>query len=128
MVKENLALKSFKFIARDVVGDIFYWPIWWYTRGLKQAGLRMMSSVDHGNEVLGLSLWAKNLLRPMFGQYDWQGRLISFFVRLFQIIFRAIALLFWMIISMIVFLLWIIIPIFIIFQLLFNSGIFGDKL
>ena len=128
MLRENLAQKSFKFVFRDVIGDILYWPIWWYSAGLARAGMRMVNSVSHGNQVLGVSLWAKNLFRPMFGQYDWQGRLISFFVRFFQIIFRTIALLLWLIVSVIVFLLWIIIPLFLIAQILLNLGLFGNKL
>lgn len=39
---------------------------------------------------LALRVWIKNLFVPMYGMYDWQSRLISFFMRLAQIVFRGI--------------------------------------
>jgi len=44
-----------------------------------------------GNAALGVLLWLKNLFVPMFGQHDWQGRLVSFLIRLVQLIARGIA-------------------------------------
>ena len=40
---------------------------------------------------MGVLLWLKNLFVPMFGQHDWQGRLVSFLIRLVQLIARGIA-------------------------------------
>lgn len=128
MIKENIALKSFRFILKDVFGDIVYWPIWWYTGGLLKAWNRMFNTIVSGIEDLSLMVWVKNLFKPMYGQSDWQGRLISFLMRLFQIIFRTIILLFWIIFALIIFLFWLILPIFLVFGVLFNLGIFGDKL
>jgi len=49
---------------------------------------------------VGLRVWLKNLFAPMFGQTDWQGRLISFFMRLavlggrlLQVFFGSVAVL-----------------------------------
>lgn len=123
MIKENIALKSFKFLGRDLVGDILYWPVWWYTKGIKKAVKRFFSSIAKGNQIFGLTIWTKNLFRPMYGQNDWQGQLISFFIRLVQIIFRAIALFFWIIFSLIIFLFWIILPIIIVLEILYNTGL-----
>lgn len=128
MVKENIALKSFKFILKDVFGDIIYWPIWWYAGGLKKAWARMFNTIANGSEELGLAVWVKNLFKPMYGQFDWQGRLISFLMRFFQIIFRTIILLFWVIFALIIFLFWLILPIFLVVEVLFNLGVFGGKL
>jgi hypothetical protein len=59
----------------------------------------------------------------MFGQYDWQGRIISFFMRVVQIIARSILLCFWIVFSAAVFIVWIIVPLFIFAQILLNTGI-----
>lgn len=38
-----------------------------------------------------IGLWMKNFFAPMYGQYDWTGRIVSVFVRFFVIIGRMIA-------------------------------------
>ena len=125
MVKENIALKSVKFVFHEILIDIVYWPIWWYTKGAQKAFKRMLQTIVQGNQELGVTVWVKNLFKPMFGQYDWQGRLISFFMRLIQIIIRFIILLFWIIFSVIVFFIWLILPLFIVAQILLNLGLFS---
>lgn len=124
MRKENVAVKSIKFILIDIFADMGYFPIWWYTTGLKKAFLRMVSTIVQGNDELGVSVWIKNIFKPMFGQTDWQGRLISILMRIFQIIFRSILLVFWIIFALVVFFVWIILPIFLIFQIIYNLGLF----
>ena len=75
--------------------DIFYFPLWWYSGGLKHAFLWCIDVLKSGNNTLAPGLWLKNIAVPMYGQYDWQGRLISFFMRLVQVIFRGLALMVW---------------------------------
>ena len=70
MVKENILLKSFKFIVKDIVLDFLYWPIWWYSAGLIKAFKRMTGFISQGNSELGVTLWLKNIFVPMFGQHD----------------------------------------------------------
>lgn len=50
-----------------------------------------MYMLRRGNAALGVLLWLRNLFVPMFGQHDWQGRLVSFLIRLVQLIARGIA-------------------------------------
>lgn len=123
MVKENIALKSVKFVLREILIDIVYWPIWWYTKGIEKSFRWMINTILQGNQELGLTIWIKSIFKPMFGQYDWQGRLISFFMRLFQIIIRFIILCFWIIFSLIIFLFWLILPLFIVTQIILNIGL-----
>ena len=125
MLKQNIAVKSFKFVLRDVIFDIIYWPIWWYSSGTIKAWQRMKNIVSAGNVSLGLSIWIKNIFKPMFGQQDWQGRLISFFLRLVQIIFRLIVFLGWIVFAVFSFLFWLAMPIFLIFEFIFNLGLFS---
>ncbi len=122
MYRENIALKSGKFIFTETIIDVGLFPIWWYTAGVKKAFFRMINTVAQGNQELGLSVWLKNIFKPMYGQYDWQGRLISFIMRFAQVFFRSIILLFWIIFSLVIFLFWLLLPIFIVFQIVLNLG------
>lgn len=91
--------------------DILYFPVWWYTGGLKLAAGRLYDLFQMGNEHLAPGVWIVNIFVPMYGQYDWEGRLISFFVRVIQIIFRTIFLFVWLIICLVLLGAWIVFPI-----------------
>lgn len=125
MLRENLSSRLVKFVFSELIADILYWPIWWYSTGLKSAFARMKATIHQGNEELSLSIWLKNVFKPMFGQYDWQGRIISFFMRLAQIIFRLIVFCFWIIFSFIVFLFWLVLPLILLSQIFLNLGFYS---
>lgn len=119
----NFAVYGVK-IFTDVIKDILYFPFWWYSRGTLEVARGLFNFLATREKSLALFIWIKNIHRPMYGQSDWQGMLISFFMRLIQIIFRSAILFFWLIISLALLLLWIIFPILAIygiyFQLFFN--------
>jgi len=117
---QNLFITSLKFVLIDLIGDILYWPIWWFTKGTLKMGIFCINQIRSQEQILGLSVWVKNLFTPMFGQYDIEGRIISFFARLLQIIFRSIVFLIWIILTIILFLAWIVFPIFIVYQVVIN--------
>lgn len=56
---------------------------------LKSAGLRIIRTW----RGLALDIWLKNIFVPMYGQRDAASRIISFLMRLVQIIFRFIIML-----------------------------------
>ena len=81
-----------KILAR-VIWDFLYFPIWWYSAGLLKT-LRGVGNFYREQEAsLNFLVWFKNIFVPMYGQYDMAGRLVSFFIRLVQIIYRGIAML-----------------------------------
>lgn len=90
--------------------DLVYFPIWWYTGGARNAILWCWRFFQTGNNTLAPSLWLKNIFVPMYGQYDWQGRLISFLVRSAQIIARSLVLMLWLLFCFILFLIWLAMP------------------
>lgn len=100
----------FQRLLLEAVLDVLYFPVWWYTRGLGHAGLWCFHLFQSGNASLGPGLWFKNIFTPMFGQSDWQGRIISFFMRSVNVIGRGIALMFWLVFCLILFVIWIILP------------------
>jgi hypothetical protein len=105
-----MSLLVIQHIFLEAFFDIFYAPVWWYSRGIVYWGKKCISWLRSGNETLAPELWLKNLFVPMFGQYDWQGRIISFLMRFVQVIFRSLCLGIWGIMCVIVFLSWIFIP------------------
>lgn len=113
----NIAYTSIKFVIIDLVGDFLYWPIWWYTKGLLGALKYSFNSIHAMQESLGLRIWIKNIFTPMFGQYDMEGRVISFVVRVIQIIGRTFILFLWSIFSFCLFVAWIILPVLIVYQI-----------
>ena len=91
--------------------DILYFPIWWYTRGAGHAVLWCVNLLRNGNSSLGPGIWLRNIFVPMFGQYDWQGRIISFFMRLVNVIGRGFALVLWGFFCTLLFVFWLALPI-----------------
>jgi len=78
-----------KLIFIDTLLDILYFPLWWYSRGLVLALKWAGREIGETQNFLGIDIWIKNLFRPMYGQRDIAGKIISFFMRIFQIIFRS---------------------------------------
>jgi len=113
----NIFSSSLKYITIDLAGDLLYWPIWWYSKGLLKAAKICLNEITDQQERLGLLVWIKNISTPMFGQYDLEGRIISFFVRLIQIIVRFFLLLIWSILILVLFLIWLIFPVIIVYEI-----------
>lgn len=103
--------------------DIFFFPIWWYSFGLFEFLIKIKEFIVNKERSLALSVWAKNIFTPMFGQNDWQGYLISFFIRSAQVIFRTIVMIFWLIVAFIFLCVWLALPILVIYQILFQLNV-----
>jgi len=83
MLTNNLGVYAGKILV-DLVRDIIYFPVWWYSRGLKQLLLKLKDFLTNKEKSLVFFVWVKNIFRPMYSQYDWAGVLISFFVGFFK--------------------------------------------
>lgn len=73
-----------------VLLEFVTFPWWWYGSGFRRVLTWAGRTLRGWEHTIGLRLWAKNLFVPMFGQTDWQGRLISFCLRLVILIGRTI--------------------------------------
>jgi len=104
----------------DEIKGIFYFPIWWYTKGLLKVLKGCGAFIKDFEQTLGLMIWIKNLFVPMFGQRDIVGRLISFGLRLFQIFWKSIVLLIIIGIAFIFIIFWLLLPIFVIYQIIIH--------
>ena len=107
-------------ILAELVWDVLYFPVWWYGRGLVNLAIGVINFLADKQKALALYVWIKNIFRPMYAQYDWQGMLISFFMRLVQIIFRSVVMLFWLIFSLAIIIFWILLPVFVIYEITFQ--------
>lgn len=75
------------------LGDLVTFPWWWYTHGLVRVVRWAQRTIRGWERVVGLRLWARSLFVPMFGQTDWQGRLVSFGMRLAVLVGRILQVL-----------------------------------
>ncbi|MBU1131343.1 hypothetical protein KJ840_04375 [Patescibacteria group bacterium] len=83
-------LFSAKSISLAIIKHIFYWPLWWYSGGFLIILKNTFKKIAGAWIGLALDVWLKNIFRPMYGQYDAASRIISFLMRVVQIIFRFI--------------------------------------
>ena len=110
MLNHNFLTYSGKVILQ-IFGEILYFPVWWYSVGFARATKRAFRFWRAREVSLGFSIWLKNIFVPMYGQRDLAGRVISFVMRLVQIIFRGVVLLFWLGLVLMALIIWLIFPI-----------------
>jgi len=79
MLHNNIAIYSLKIIL-EVIKDILYFPLWWYSRGFFIFVLGVLNFIKNQEKSLALFVWIKNIFKPMYGQTDWQGILVSIFI------------------------------------------------
>ena len=114
MQKENVIASTFKFISLKIVGDLIYFPVWWYTVGLKErffVFLKQMKNVER-------RLLLKNMFVPMYGFYDFASRIISLVIRIIMLIFKTAAFFFWLAFYFLLLLIYILLPVFVIYMLI----------
>ncbi len=119
MLQHNFLTYGGKIII-SLVLEIIYFPLWWYSVGFSRTIKNVWHFWCDQEKLLGFSVWAKNIFVPMYGQYDWAGRLISFLVRLVQIIFRGFVLLIWLILCLAVIIFWLALPPLLLLALIFQ--------
>jgi hypothetical protein len=107
-------------VSLDFIREILYFPIWWYSVGLLRAAKFFWQRIKNMEVRLGVGVWVKNIFTPMFGQRDIAGVLISFFMRIFQIIVRTIVLFLWSVIVLLGFFIWIALPVFVVLGIVLN--------
>lgn len=91
--------------------DILYFPIWWYTVGLQKRARGFISGLRFMNHYFAFKILITHFFQPMFGQYDWRGRIISFLMRLIQLIIYSVIFLLGFIILLLVLILWTALPV-----------------
>lgn len=122
MIQNSQFLYSIKIIG-GILKSIVFFPFWWYSRGLFSVIEKEVSFLNTQQQSLALMVWLKNIHKPMYGQTDWQGRFISFFMRLFQVVIRSIVMVFWVFFTFTLIAAWISLPVFVGYEIIFQLGI-----
>lgn len=115
-----------RFLVADILGDAIRFPVWWYTTGLALCLGWVGERLQVGWHLFGVGVWAKNVLTPMFGQRDVQGRIISFAFRIVQIVARTIGLLAYAVLLGALFVLWVTLPLLVILLLVLQLANIGS--
>jgi hypothetical protein len=108
-------------IVFQTLGNIIYFPFWWYSVGFVETIKKEAIFFRNQEKALGFSVWLTNIFVPMYGQADAAGRIISFFIRLVQIIARGLALLLWLALVIAGAILWLALPLLLIVALFFQT-------
>ncbi len=103
-MQNNAVVLFVRFLVTDIILDVVRFPVWWYTRGALHVAGWYGQQLAFGIDRLALLVLLKNLGRPMFGDYSKQGRLISFFVRIVQLVVSTILFFGWVVWHTLVFL------------------------
>jgi hypothetical protein len=104
----------------DWLIELVYFPIWWYTVGFFQTIKYAWFFLLRREQEIMFLVWLRNIFVPMYGQWDFVGRIISFIIRLIQIFFRGIIMLFYLIITLSFLFVWFALPIVAIMAILNN--------
>lgn len=76
----------------DLIGSVVWFPVWWYTKGFAAVIASAQRALRYRSQSYAFRIWIRNFFVPMYGQYDWTGRLISVFMRFVVLIGRGIAI------------------------------------
>ena len=89
-----MAVEYPAFLAADLFGSLLRFPLWWYGEGIIRLSGWMRGRLLYRWKSYAFVIWMQNLFVPMYGQYDWAGRLVSFVMRLVVLAARAVAYVF----------------------------------
>lgn len=113
-------LGIFWVIFRETVLDFLLFPVWWYTKGVVRMGKGIGHAIARRQRSLALGLWIANLFKPMYGQEDWQGKIISFFFRLLILFWRTVLFFVWLACMAVLFFLYLLLPVLSVYGIIVN--------
>lgn len=119
-MSKNILTQASKLLILDYITEILYFPVWWYGAGLKNALNFFIRGVMEADRFTGFSLLLRNIFKPMFAQYDKQGRIISFVMRLVLIIYKGLTLILLVIFYLVTLVFWLGLPILVVWGLSYN--------
>lgn len=120
-MSQNAVALGARYFVVDLFGGIAKFPFWWYSNGLVKMAQLVIGSVKGYAAMLSVRVWIKNIFVPMYGERDIQGRIISFFIRVVQILVRSFALFVFCLLSTLLFLLYLALPLFVLAELLYHG-------
>lgn len=119
-MSKNIFKQASKLLILDYIAEILYFPVWWYGPGLVNAISFFRNGLVEANRFTGFTLLLKNLFKPMFAQYDRQGRIISFFMRLVLIVYKGLTFVVMVIFYLLTLIFWLLLPVAVLWGLTYN--------
>ncbi len=113
----SLILVLTKSIFLESLLSILYFPVWWYTRGLKKRVLSFAQAVRNLAYNLALKIMFTHIFKPMFGEISISGKIISFFMRCVLLTWRLFLFFLGTIGLLILLLIWVGLPIVAVWQI-----------
>jgi hypothetical protein len=120
-VSNNILIKASRALFLDLVAEILYFPLWWYSAGLKSILLGFFANLKEAERNLGLGLLFRHMFQPMFGQADREGRIISFFMRLLIVAYKSVLFVCQFILYLLVVIFWLALPPLVVVGLFYNA-------
>ncbi len=80
-----------QFVGGELVGSVLRFPFWWYTDGVMGLASWFLRELHFRWKSYSFLIWIKHFFVPMYGQYDWSGRLVSLLMRFVVLWARAVA-------------------------------------
>lgn len=114
MKKDFEIFKNFIF---DPFVTFFYFPFWWYSRGLLKFFNFLKRNIEEIACPFVLKILFQNLVRPMYGDYSREGRIISFFMRWFHFSWRIFKIIFVFLFSLLLFIIYLLILPFVFYKI-----------
>lgn len=99
-----------KYFLVDLAGSVIRFPIWWYTSGFFGVAKWFARELRFRWKSYSFVIWMKNFFVPMYGQYDWSGRLVSVIMRFVVLVGRFIGLIVEALAYAILLFLWLLAP------------------
>lgn len=115
-----IVLPALRFVFQDFLGSLLWFPIWWYTTGTMKVLRLIQRQVLGLVAALNLRILFQFMLKPMFGQYDLWGRVISFFVRIFHFLSLFIYTTVVTLLYSLLLVVWLGLPVIVLWSLLFH--------
>lgn len=124
----NIFWNTLKFIGNDLVGNILYFPVWWYSVGSFRILQKIVKDTKSFAHDLHLGILFKYLFKPMYGLTDFWSRIISFLVRIVQFIILSFTTFIWLSFLFFCFITWLLLPILVLYSILFQLNIINYQL
>lgn len=78
-------------LVQEELISLFSYPIWWYSTGISNLTSWMVEGLRYRWRKYALGLWLRHLTLPMYGEYSFIGRAVSFCMRVVVVVGRGIA-------------------------------------
>ena len=119
----NLFFDPIRFVLRDIVWSIIYFPIWWYTVGTFNVLRNIGKELRGFARAYNFRILLQFMFTPMYGQNDIVGRLISLYVRVAHFFLLSIYAILYISVLLIGLVVWVTFPIVIVYNVLFHMSL-----